>query len=209
MTICMKPCDSFPGSSAGKESACKVGDLGSIPGLGRSSGERKGYPLQYSGLENSMDCIVHGVAELETTEHFELHFLSLLTVKQADLGVPLTSFVSVLPCSPPHFPTPALTPYHSCAPQLAQLSKHLSWYQLGCISCQTVRTIFEVRGQQMKEEPPAHTTFQSRSALPFHFTLLVAQSYPTRRRQWHPTSVLLPAKSHGWRNLVGCSPWGR
>ena len=53
----------FPGGSAGQESACNAGDLGSIPGLGRSPGERKGYPLQYSGLENSMDCIVHGVAK--------------------------------------------------------------------------------------------------------------------------------------------------
>ena len=44
-------------SSAGNESACNVGDLGSIPGLGRSPGEGKGYPLRYSGLENSMDCI--------------------------------------------------------------------------------------------------------------------------------------------------------
>ena len=47
----------FPGGSAGKESACNVGDLGSIPGLGRYPGEGKGYPLQYSGLENSMDYI--------------------------------------------------------------------------------------------------------------------------------------------------------
>ena len=47
--------------SAGKEFTCNVGDLGSIPELGRSPGEGKGYPLQYSGLENSMDCIVHGV----------------------------------------------------------------------------------------------------------------------------------------------------
>ena len=46
----------FPCGSAGKESACNAGDLGSIPGLGRSPGEGKGYPLQYSGLENSMDC---------------------------------------------------------------------------------------------------------------------------------------------------------
>ena len=46
--------------SAGKESACSVGDLGLIPGLGRFPGEGKGYPLQYSGLKNSMDCIVHG-----------------------------------------------------------------------------------------------------------------------------------------------------
>ena len=56
----------FPGGSASKESACNVGDLGVIPGLGRSPKEGKGYPLQYSGLENSMDCIVHGVAESRT-----------------------------------------------------------------------------------------------------------------------------------------------
>ena len=59
---------SFPGGSDGKESACNVGDLGSIPGLGRSPGEGNGYPLQYSGLENSMDCKVHGVAELDKNE---------------------------------------------------------------------------------------------------------------------------------------------
>jgi len=53
----------FPGGSAGKESACNAGDLGSILGSGRSPGEGNGYPLQYSGLENSMDCIVHGVAK--------------------------------------------------------------------------------------------------------------------------------------------------
>ena len=53
----------FPGGSAGKESACNAGDLGSILGLGRSPREGKGYPLQYSGLENSMDCIVHGVSK--------------------------------------------------------------------------------------------------------------------------------------------------
>ena len=53
----------FPCGLAGKESACNVGDLGFIPGLGRFPGEGKGYPLQYSGLENSMDCIVHGVAK--------------------------------------------------------------------------------------------------------------------------------------------------
>ena len=50
----------------GKESACKVGDLGSIPGLGRSPGEGKGYQLQCSGLENSMNCIVYGVAKSRT-----------------------------------------------------------------------------------------------------------------------------------------------
>ena len=53
----------FPRGSAGKESTCNVGDLGSIAGLGRSPGEGNSYPLQYSGLENSMDCIVNGVAK--------------------------------------------------------------------------------------------------------------------------------------------------
>ena len=62
----------FPGGSAGKESAYSAGDLASIPGLGRSPGEGNGYPLQYSGLENSVDCIVHGVAELDTTERLSL-----------------------------------------------------------------------------------------------------------------------------------------
>ena len=56
----------FPDSSVGKESACNAGDLGSIPGLGTSSGEGKGYPFQYSGLENSMDCIVQGVSKSRT-----------------------------------------------------------------------------------------------------------------------------------------------
>ena len=58
----------FPGDSDGKESACNAGDPGSIPGLGRSPGERNGNPLQYSCLENSMDggawqAIVHAVAK--------------------------------------------------------------------------------------------------------------------------------------------------
>ena len=56
----------FLGGSASKDSACNEGDLGLIPGLGRSPGEGKGYLLWYSGLENSMDCIVHGVAKSQT-----------------------------------------------------------------------------------------------------------------------------------------------
>ena len=56
----------FPCGSASKESAHGVGNLGSIPGMGRSPGEGKGYPLQYSVLENSMDCIVHRVTKSQT-----------------------------------------------------------------------------------------------------------------------------------------------
>ena len=69
----------FPCCSAGKEFTCNVKDLGLISGLGRSPGEGKGYPLQCCGLENSMDCIVHGVAKSQTrlsdlSFHFKFHF---------------------------------------------------------------------------------------------------------------------------------------
>ena len=77
---------SFPGGSAGKESTCNVGDLGSIPGLRRSPGERNHYPLQYSGLENSMDCIVHGVAKswkwLSDFHFTSLHFTSCISTNK-------------------------------------------------------------------------------------------------------------------------------
>ena len=65
----------FPDSSIGKESTGDPGDPGSIPGLGRSSGVGKGYPLQYSGLENSMDYTVHGVTKSRTQlRDFHFHF---------------------------------------------------------------------------------------------------------------------------------------
>ena len=120
METCIIFKESFPGSSVGKESACNAGDLGSIPGSGRSAGEGVGYPLQYSwaslvaqlvnnppavretwvrslgwedplekgkaihsqysGLENSMDCIVHGVAKSWTgLRHFHFHLVDALT----------------------------------------------------------------------------------------------------------------------------------
>ena len=62
---------SFPDSSVGKESACKAGDLGLIPGLGRSAGEGKGNLLQYSGLEDSMD---YGVTK-SRTRLSDFHFI--------------------------------------------------------------------------------------------------------------------------------------
>ena len=78
----------FPGDSAGKESACNAGDLGSIPGLGRSPGEGKGYPLQYSGLENSRDCIVSEVTKSQTRLsdfHFPPSWPSLLPISPSPL----------------------------------------------------------------------------------------------------------------------------
>ena len=71
--ICILEQMGFPGGSAGKESACNAQDLGSIPGLGRCPGEGKGYPLQYSGLENSMDCTVHGISKSQTQMSY-FHF---------------------------------------------------------------------------------------------------------------------------------------
>jgi len=67
----------FPHSSVVKQSACNAGDPGLITGSGRSPGEGKGYPLQYSGLKNSMDSIVHGVAKSKTrlSDFHSLHLV--------------------------------------------------------------------------------------------------------------------------------------
>ena len=74
----------FPDSSVGKESACNAGDLDLIPGLGRSPGEGKGYPLQYSGLENSMNSIVHGVAK-SPTRLSDFHFPRSMSHRATEL----------------------------------------------------------------------------------------------------------------------------
>ena len=89
----------FPCGSDGKESACNVEDLGPILELGRSPGEGKGYLLQYSGLENSMGCIVHGFVESDTTEQLSLslHF-------HIDNHLQINSYISFcLICMPPLF----------------------------------------------------------------------------------------------------------
>ena len=72
----------FPGGSTGKEPTCNEGDLDRIPGLGRCPGEGNGYPFQYSGLENSMDCIVYVVAKSQTQLsdfHFNMHLIFSLS----------------------------------------------------------------------------------------------------------------------------------
>ena len=76
----------FPCGSAGKESACNVGDLGLIPGLGRSPGKGKGYPLQYFGLENTTDGIVHGLAKSQTRLS-DFHFLFILLCVVHSMGL--------------------------------------------------------------------------------------------------------------------------
>ena len=90
----------FPGGSAGKESACNVGDLGSIPGLGQSPGVGNVYPLQYSGLENSMDCIVHEVIKSWTRlNDFPFHQYSCLKSVWYHIGFSGGSVVKNLPAN--------------------------------------------------------------------------------------------------------------
>ena len=86
---------------AGKESACNAGNLGLIPGLERSPGEGKGSPLQYSGLENSMDYIIHGVAKSRTwLRDFSLHFTSTTQLQEHEFcQQPESSWKHILPQS--------------------------------------------------------------------------------------------------------------
>ena len=105
-----KKLSGFPDSSVGKESTCNAGDLGLILGLGRSPGEEKGYPLQYSGIENFMGCIVHGATKSCTR-------LSNFTQCQFYLLLLLSHFSSVRLC---------VTPETSAIPGILQ-AKTLEW----------------------------------------------------------------------------------
>ena len=92
----------FPCGSAGKESPCNAGDPGLIPGSGRSLGEGIGYLLQYSCLENSVDCIIHGVAKNQTwLSDVHVHFRTSLCVC-SDLAHPKGVWVlRAMPCPCP------------------------------------------------------------------------------------------------------------
>ena len=115
---------SSAGGSAGKESTCNAGDLGSIPGLGRSCGEGKSYSLQYSSLENSIDCIFHGAAKIQIRQSFTFTFLYQLSYTEV-----LTGAVLWLICSQTTF----WTIWHF-AHTLTQTARPLSFCS-ACISC--------------------------------------------------------------------------
>ena len=162
----------FPGSSVSKETACIAEGPGLVPGSGRSLGEGRGNPLQYSCLENPMDreacwAPVHGVTRVR-------HDLAT----KPPLVLDATEYLIVtLPQSP-------LT----CDSSV-----------LSCLSCHWQ---FLMRAGELF------------SRLSFNLNLLGGFFFfphdyiEVQRRQRHPTPVLLPGKSHGWRSLVGCSPWG-
>ena len=132
-----------------KESSCKVGDLGSIPGLGRSLGEGNGYSLQYSGLENSMDCISMGSQRVG-------HDWATFWRRQ-------------------WHPTPVLLPGKS----------HGRRSLVGC-------------------SPWGRSELDRTERLHFHFSLSCIGEGDGK-----PTPVFLPGESQGWRSLVGCRLWGR
>ena len=114
---------SFPDDSAGKESACNAGDLASIPRLRRSSEEGNSYPLQYSGLVNSMDSVVHGVTKSQTRMR-DFHFFTLLYrfpggtsgkefTCQSNKRCGLDPWVRKIPWRRPWRPTPVVLPGES------------------------------------------------------------------------------------------------
>ena len=111
--------DGFPCGSASKKSTCNAGDLGSIPRLGRSPAEGKGYPLQYSGLENSMDYIVHGVTKSWTQlSNFQFHFLCSVQFSRSVVSDSLRPYES----QHARPPCPSLTPgVHSNSHPLSRL----------------------------------------------------------------------------------------
>ena len=110
--VCVHACTymGFPCGSTGKESASNAGDLGLIHGLGRSPGKGKGCPIQYFRLENSMDCIVHGVTKSHIHIGWNIQFGS---VAQSCLTL----------CDPMDWSTPGF-PVHHQFPELAQTHAH-------------------------------------------------------------------------------------
>ena len=135
----------FPDSSVGKESACNAGDPGSIPGARRSTGERKGYPLQCSGLENFKNYTDHGVTKSQTQLsnlhfHIQVEIISLLGYIHRLHGLPiffrekaevlgmtyeaLHGLILKPACPPCHF-----SPTHPTPASLASslFLKHIRW----------------------------------------------------------------------------------
>ena len=116
---------------------CKVGDLGLIPGLGRSPGEGSGYPLQYSGLENPMDkgvwqATVHGVAKSQTwLNNFHFHFSKMFNILE-NKSPPVTTvkcqYFSIF------FPSPLLPLLRTCIFKFVITHKHTELFVLWCLS---------------------------------------------------------------------------
>ena len=135
----------FPGGSASEESACNAGDLGLIPGLERSPGE--GYPLQYSGLENSMDCIIHGVAKSDTIHYI---YLTTLCTPQRIKSKPIIIVWKNLSWHEPYYPFSLIsTP--------SPLSQSLNYLLLLCI----LPSFVSWRKPSLPESLHPHSSFRA------------------------------------------------
>ena len=135
--------------SDGKESSCNAGNLGSTPGLGRSPGEGQGYPLQYSGLENSMDCIGHGVAK-SPTRLSDFHF-PLIQEKESETvsRSVVSDSCNRMGCSPPgssvHRDSPGKNTGVGCH-SLLQGSFPTQGLNLGLLHCRQI--LYHLRHQE-------------------------------------------------------------
>ena len=203
---------SFYGS-AGKESTCNVGDLGLNPGLGRSPGKGR-LPTAVFWPGEFMDCIVHGVAK-SWTQLSNFHTHVYLKDKLLKSTIPLWDFKDY------SFLTAFCTERNQ-----GSLEKGLILGLGQGISELTLEYLAVSEGYAPKKNndevcPRDTGSFQWPSLEWFEQQNKVVldhnpkdNKYPSVhttvwRRRWHPTPVLLPGKSHGWRSLVGRSPWGR
>ena len=161
--------------------------MSSIPGSGRFPGGGRGKPLQYSCLENSLGrgawwATVHGVTKSWT----RLNRLSRHALPR------------LLECSY----SLILHPWFLC------LFKCCRWHLIKMAALTSV-TLHPFSTAFLQQYLLLLIRCTHLVTLPYLFVHFPSTSRHVRRRQWHPTPVLLPGKSRGWRSLVGCSPWGR
>ena len=226
-------CKGFPESSVGKESACNAGDPSLIPGPGRYPGEANGYPLQYSGLDNAMDCIVHRVAKSWTgLRDFHFHLRDNWPRKPSWL-IPPPDFCWV--ASPAHtqvFHLLGQANFRRQSELLRSISQVLSspcshhFASLGLkfshLSNESMTSYLQrmVCGIQDKRQTWKHLVSISQISggngrdrvilklMLIHWAFIMHQTLLWRRK-WQPTPVFLPSESCGQRSLVGCRLWGR
>ena len=226
----MKVTWSFSGGSGGKDSAFNVGDLGLIPGWGTSPGKGNGYPLQYSCLEDPMDrgqATVHGVTKSWTRLKQLFTKVSRLKTDVDSRTLTLTFHCKVEKCQLREW----LKRWEDTQERMQEgleepeSKKKKKKMMLLCICRAQHRSgwrngLNEWWSGDSDSAAKLKTTRPEKSSLGLavRASLVIngiinysfSGVFGTRwRRQWHPTPVLLPGKSHGQRSLVGCSPWGR
>ena len=187
----------FPGCSDGKESACNVGDLGLIPRLGSSPAGGHGNPLQYPYLENSHEqrslagYSPWGHKESDMTERLSTIWMQTLRVWSA---CSLLCFQNLEHCLAPSSYSPNIF-------RMKESQSHLCtrFFSTGMFRLMASLVFIGIPWWLRR------WSIYLQCGRPGFNPWVGRISW---RRQWHPTPVFLPGKSHGWRNLVGLSPWG-